>query len=71
MCPPSFPQRRPAIDQARVRSGLAVPIMDTTRVREELSWEPRHSSLDAIRDVLAGIADAEGEPTPPLETARR
>jgi nucleoside-diphosphate-sugar epimerase len=51
--------------------GLAVPIMDSTRAREELGWEPRHSSLDAIRDVLSGIADAEGEPTPPLETARR
>jgi nucleoside-diphosphate-sugar epimerase len=45
--------------------------MDSTRAREELGWEPRHSSLDAIRDVLSGIADAEGEPTPPLETARR
>ena len=51
--------------------GLGVPIMDTTRAREELGWEPRHSSLQAIRDVLSGIADAEGEPTPPLETARR
>ena len=37
----------------------------------ELGWEPSHSSLDAIRDVLSGIADAEGEPTPPLETARQ
>ena len=51
--------------------GLAVPIMDTTRAREELGWEPHHSSLQAIREVLSGIADAEGEPTPPLETARR
>jgi UDP-glucose 4-epimerase len=51
--------------------GLSVPIMDTSRVREELGWEPRHSSLVAIREVLSGIADAEGEPTPPLETARR
>ena len=51
--------------------GLGVPIMDTTRAREELGWEPRHSSLQAIRDVLSGIADAEGEPTPPLETTRR
>jgi nucleoside-diphosphate-sugar epimerase len=51
--------------------GLCVPIMDTTRAREELGWEPRHSSLVAIRDVLSGIASAEGEPTPPLESARR
>jgi UDP-glucose 4-epimerase len=51
--------------------GLAVPIMDTTRAHEVLGWEPRHSSLEAIRDVLSGMADAEGEPTPPLESARR
>jgi UDP-glucose 4-epimerase len=51
--------------------GLSVPIMDTSRAREELGWEPRHSSVEAIRDVLSGIADADGEPTPPLEPARR
>ena len=51
--------------------GLNVPLMDTTRAHEELGWEPRHTSTQAIRDVLSGIADAEGEPTPPLETARR
>ena len=50
--------------------GLAVPLMDTTRARDQLGWQPRRSSLEAIRDVLSGIEDAEGEPTPPLETAR-
>jgi nucleoside-diphosphate-sugar epimerase len=50
--------------------GLSVPLMDTTRARDELGWEPRRSSLEAIRDVLAGIADADGESTPPLESAR-
>jgi nucleoside-diphosphate-sugar epimerase len=51
--------------------GLSVPIMDTTRAHEVLGWEPRHSSVEAIRDVLSGMAEAEGEPTPPLEPARR
>jgi UDP-glucose 4-epimerase len=51
--------------------GLSVPLMDTTRAREELGWEPRHSSVDAIRDVLSGIAESEGEPTPPLQPAGR
>jgi nucleoside-diphosphate-sugar epimerase len=45
--------------------------MDTSRAHEELGWEPRHSSIDAIRELLTGIAEAEGEPTPPLEPARR
>lgn len=43
----------------------------TRPAREVLGWEPRHSSVEAIRDVLSGIADAAGEPTPPLESARR
>src|SRR5436305_2851629 len=51
--------------------GLSVPTMDTSRAREELGLEPRHSSLVAIQDVLTGIAAADGEPTPPLEPARR
>ncbi|HKU57896.1 MAG TPA: hypothetical protein VJP41_12865, partial [Gaiellaceae bacterium] len=51
--------------------GLSVPIMDTSRARDELGWEPRRSSVEAIREVLSGIARADGEPTPPLEPARR
>lgn len=48
--------------------GLSVPLMDTRRAREELGWSPRRSSIDAIRAVLQGMADADGEPTPPLES---
>ena len=51
--------------------GLAVPLMDSTRARDVLGWEPERSSVEAVRDLLSGIAEAEGEPTPPLETARR
>lgn len=46
---------------------LGVPMMDTTRAREELGWEPTVTSLDALEDVLQGMRHAEGGPTPPLE----
>lgn len=46
---------------------LGVPMMDTTRAREELGWEPTVSSLDALEDLLDGMRHAEGAPTPPLE----
>jgi nucleoside-diphosphate-sugar epimerase len=46
---------------------LGVPMMDTTRAREELGWEPSVSSLDALDDLLRGMRHAEGAPTPPLE----
>jgi nucleoside-diphosphate-sugar epimerase len=45
---------------------LGVPLMDTTRAREELGWEPRSSSVEALRDLLAGIRGREGIDTPPL-----
>jgi UDP-glucose 4-epimerase len=46
---------------------LGVPMMDTTRARTELGWEPKVSSLDALEDLLQGMRHAEGAPTPPLE----
>jgi UDP-glucose 4-epimerase len=47
--------------------GLAVPLMDTTRARTELGWEPRRGADEALRDLLAGMSDRAGLDTPPLE----
>jgi UDP-glucose 4-epimerase len=46
---------------------LGVPMMDTSRAREELGWEPSVSSLDALEDLLRGMRNATGGETPPLE----
>lgn len=46
---------------------LGVPTMDTTRAREQLGWKPRLTSLEALDDLLKGMRNAEGAPTPPLE----
>jgi UDP-glucose 4-epimerase len=45
---------------------LSLPVMDTSRVRAELGWEPRHTSLDAIGAFLAGLRAGEGDDTPTL-----
>jgi UDP-glucose 4-epimerase len=45
---------------------LGVPIMDITRARTELGWEPKHSSRDALMDLLNGLRDESGADTPPL-----
>jgi nucleoside-diphosphate-sugar epimerase len=50
-----------------VDMGLGVPLMDTERARTQLSWSPRHSAADALRDLLDGIRDGAGLDTPPLE----
>jgi UDP-glucose 4-epimerase len=49
--------------------GLAVPLMDTTRARRELGWEPRCGADDALKELLAGIRDSAGTDTPPLAPA--
>ncbi|HXQ88369.1 MAG TPA: hypothetical protein VN733_01910, partial [Solirubrobacterales bacterium] len=46
---------------------LGVPMMDTSRAREQLGWEPTAGSLEALDDLLGGLRNAEGAPTPPLE----
>ena len=46
--------------------GLAAPVLDTTRAREELGWTPRHSGEEAVADLLSGMREGAGLDTPPL-----
>jgi len=46
---------------------LGVPTMNTGRAREQLGWEPKMGSLQALDDLMRGMRNAEGAPTPPLE----
>lgn len=41
------------------------PIMRTDRARRELGWEPRHTSVEAIREVLDGMSAGSGVPASP------
>jgi nucleoside-diphosphate-sugar epimerase len=49
--------------------GLAVPLMDSSRARAELGWEPRHRATDTLRELIEGMRGGSEEDTPPL--ARR
>ena len=44
----------------------SVPVMDTTRARTELGWAPQVDALDAIEEVMAGMREGTGGPTPTL-----
>lgn len=46
---------------------LALPLMDTSRARDELGWQPQHSAADALLELLAGMRQNAGFGTPPLE----
>ena len=45
---------------------LLMPVLDTTRARTELGWEPKIDALDAVREVLEGMQEGAGGVTPPL-----
>jgi UDP-glucose 4-epimerase len=45
---------------------LAVPLLDTTRAREQLGWEPRTGADEALLELVAGLRDRAGIETPPL-----
>ncbi len=42
------------------------PLMDTTRARMELGWYPRHSSTEAARELIDGLADGATGTSPAL-----
>jgi nucleoside-diphosphate-sugar epimerase len=47
---------------------LQTPLLDTTRIRDELGWAPAVDAGDALLELLRGFRDGAGAPTPPLRT---
>jgi UDP-glucose 4-epimerase len=45
---------------------LDLPLLDTTRARDELGWTARRSSVDALRELVLGVAAGAGGATAPL-----
>lgn len=48
---------------------LGVPLMDVTRVRDELGWAPRHSPGDALLELIEAMRRGDGIATDPLQPA--
>jgi hypothetical protein len=47
--------------------GMAVPLLDSRRAREELGWAPRHDAGEALLELLDGLRRSAGFDTPPLD----
>ena len=43
--------------------------MSTERARRELGWEPRHTSVEAVTELVEGLRDGAEDQTPPLARA--
>ncbi|MFJ3234714.1 NAD-dependent epimerase/dehydratase family protein [Streptomyces sp. NPDC086787] len=45
---------------------LRVPLLDVSRARSVLGWEPEVTAIDAFQEMLHGVQDGSGADTPPL-----
>ncbi len=62
----SWQLRLQPVPEGWLDMALNVPVMDTTRARQELGWTPQRSAEDALLDLLAGLRQGTGLDTPPL-----
>jgi UDP-glucose 4-epimerase len=65
----TFALRLQPAEPGWVDMALGVPLMSTERARAYLGWSPRHSSLDAVTEVVVGMRDGADDQTPPLARA--
>jgi UDP-glucose 4-epimerase len=52
-----------------VDMALAVPLLDSTRARSELGWEPRHTGTEALTELISAMRNGSDYATPPLARA--
>lgn len=64
----SWAARLQPVDPGWFDLALHTPLLRTDRARAELGWTPRWDAEAALLDVLGGLRDGAGHPTPPLES---
>lgn len=62
----SWRARLQHIDRGWLDLAFTVPLLDSSRARGELSWDPKWSSTDALADLLDGVAHRIHADSPPL-----
>lgn len=63
----SWRLRLQATDGGWIDMAAGAPVMDTSRARKVLGWQPRRSSLEALTDGLDGMGSGKGrQASPPL-----
>lgn len=67
----SFGARLQPTEPGWVDMALGIPLMDTTRARRELGWEPRHDALSTLSELLDGLRSGAAADTPPLARSTR
>jgi nucleoside-diphosphate-sugar epimerase len=65
----TFALRLQPAEPGWVDMALGVPLMSVERASAELGWSPRHSSLNSIEELVAGLRDGAEDRTAPLARA--
>ena len=55
-----------AADEGWIDMALGVPMMDNSRAKAELGWEPRVTAREALESLLRGMVDGRGVASLPL-----
>jgi UDP-glucose 4-epimerase len=54
-----------------VDMGLALPLLETTRARTDLGWEPEHDAVATLRELIDAMAHGDGTSSPALRPRSR
>lgn len=60
-----------AVSPGWVNLAAGVPLMSSERARRELGWRPRWSAVEALADLVDGMAHGAGSASPPLRPRSR
>ncbi|WP_182354277.1 NAD-dependent epimerase/dehydratase family protein [Flaviflexus huanghaiensis] len=59
------------MDEGWIDMALSVPMMDNSRAKSELGWQPTHSAADALRELVDAMIRGEGSASVPLRPRDR
>lgn len=62
----SWHARLQPVDRGWLDMAFSIPLLDTTRARTELGWDPKWDSIQALADVGAGLKNRAGTASPVL-----
>jgi UDP-glucose 4-epimerase len=48
---------------------MDVPLMSSERAERELGWQPQVSAIEALAELITGLREGNGKPTPPLQSS--
>ena len=58
------------LDPGWVDLAYAVPLLDTTRAERELDWDPQHTEVEVLDEIVAGMVAGASAPSPVLRPRR-